>query len=109
MRSTCQPPACVPGCGAHSLSCASTFSHPMSSLPLTLAREIPMFDDPRVQANGHLPQSQGAELFSAELEPVHELLLATSEAWRADLPASDRLAAFARSLPSADTPAAKPI
>ena len=59
-----------------------------------------MFDDPRGHANGHLPHAQDAEKLPIELAPVHDLLVATSEQWRASLPAADRLAAFARSLPN---------
>ncbi len=64
-----------------------------------------MFDDAHEQANGHFPHLDDVERLSTELEPVHALLAVASERWRSSLPAADRLAAFARDLPSA--PAAR--
>jgi hypothetical protein len=63
-----------------------------------------MFDNPREQANGHFPYLDVTEKLPAELAPVHELLAAVADEWRGQLPPSERLAAFARSLPDSGRP-----
>jgi hypothetical protein len=63
-----------------------------------------MSDDSRGLANGRFAHSEDLQRLPAELEPVHELLVAASGEWQDSLPASDRLAAFARSLPNSSIP-----
>jgi hypothetical protein len=62
-----------------------------------------MFDESRGVANGRFFHPEDLQKLPAELEPVHELLVAASEEWRAALPVADRLADYARGL--ADAPA----